>query len=122
MKPGKSGIERIINAFKYSCEGFKAAYKSEEAFRQDILICIILLPIAIFLRVTTAERLLLFSTMILLIMAELMNTAIEYTIDRISHDIHPLSKIAKDIGSCIVFFAFIYMVIVWGTIIIGIFL
>ncbi len=117
MKTTKRGIPRILNAFKYSYDGFMAAFKSEEAFRQDILVCIILAPTAIFLPITIIEKLFLFSSLFLIIIAELTNTAIEMTIDRISDEIHPLSKIAKDIGSCIVLISFLYLITVWGVII-----
>ena len=117
MKTTKKGIARILNAFKYSYNGFIATFKSEEAFRQDILVFIILTPIAILLKITAVEKLILMSSLFLVLIAELTNTAIEMTIDRISDEIHPLSKIAKDIGSCIVLISFLYLIIVWGTII-----
>ncbi len=116
MKTTKKGIARILNAFKYSYDGFISAFKSEEAFRQDILVCIILAPTAIFLPITIVEKLFLFSSLFLIVLAELTNTAIEMTIDRISDEIHPLSKIAKDIGSCLVLISFLYLITVWGTI------
>ena len=117
MKTNKTGIVRILNAFKYSFDGFVAAFKSEEAFRQDILVCIILVPVAIFLDITAVEKLFLFSSLFAIVFAELVNTAIEMTIDRISDEIHPLSKIAKDIGSCLVLVSFMYLITVWGIII-----
>ncbi len=115
-KRTKKGLPRILNAFKFSYDGFIATFKSEEAFRQDIIICMILTPIAIFLSITLIEKLFLFSTLFLIVMAELINTAIEMTIDRISEELHPLSKIAKDIGSCIVLVSFMYLILVWALI------
>ena len=115
-KRTKKGLPRILNAFKFSYDGFVATFKSEEAFRQDIIICMILAPIAIFLPITLIEKLFLFSTLFLIVMAELINTAIEMTIDRISEELHPLSKIAKDIGSCIVLVSFMYLILVWSLI------
>lgn len=115
-KRTKKGLPRILNAFKFSYDGFVATFKSEEAFRQDIIICMILTPIAIFLPITLIEKLFLFSTLFLIVMAELINTAIEMTIDRISEELHPLSKIAKDIGSCIVLVSFMYLILVWALI------
>lgn len=117
MKTNKTGITRILNAFKYSFDGFVAAFKSEEAFRQDILVCIILMPVAIFLNITAVEKLFLFSSLFAIVFAELVNTAVEMTIDRISDEIHPLSKIAKDIGSCLVLVSFMYLITVWGVVI-----
>lgn len=116
MKTGVTGIKRIMNAFKYSFEGLKAVYKSEEAFRQDLLVCLILFPIIVFLTVSFIEKILLLSTLFAIVFAELINTAIEFIIDRISEEIHPLSKIAKDIGSSIVFISFLYMFMVWSII------
>ncbi len=112
-KRTKKGLPRILNAFKFSYDGFVATFKSEEAFRQDLIICMVLTPIAIFLPITLIEKLFLFSTLFLIVMAELINTAIEMTIDRISEELHPLSKIAKDIGSCIVLVSFMYLILVW---------
>ncbi|MDD2839528.1 MAG: diacylglycerol kinase [Rickettsiales bacterium] len=113
MKPNKTGLERILNAFKYSRDGFVAAFKSEEAFRQDVLLCSVLFFIAILLDISFIEKLFLFSSLFLVIISELVNTTIEVIIDRISDDIHPLSKIAKDIGSCIVLVSFMYLILVW---------
>lgn len=115
-KRTKKGLPRILNAFKFSYDGFVATFKSEEAFRQDLIICMILAPIAIFLPITLIEKLFLFSTLFLIVIAELINTAIEMTIDRISEELHPLSKIAKDIGSCIVLVSFMYLILVWSLI------
>lgn len=115
-KRTKKGLPRILNAFKFSYDGFVATFKSEEAFRQDLIICMVLTPIAIFLPITLIEKLFLFSTLFLIVMAELINTAIEMTIDRISEELHPLSKIAKDIGSCIVLVSFMYLILVWTLI------
>ena len=112
-KRTKKGLPRILNAFKFSYDGFVATFKSEEAFRQDLIIGMVLTPIAIFLPITLIEKLFLFSTLFLIVMAELINTAIEMTIDRISEELHPLSKIAKDIGSCIVLVSFMYLILVW---------
>lgn len=116
MKRSKKGIKRILNAFKFSYDGFIATFKSEEAFRQDILIFVIFMPIAILLDISIVEKMFLFSTLFLVILSELINTAIEMTIDRISEELHPLSKIAKDIGSCIVLVSFIYMILIWSII------
>lgn len=113
MKTTKTGITRILYAFKYSYEGFRAAIKSEEAFRQDLLVCIILTPVAFFLPVSILEKLFLLSSLFFVIAAELINTAIEKVVDRISEEIHPLSKVAKDIGSCLVLVSFIHLVMVW---------
>lgn len=113
MKTNKTGITRILYAFKYSKDGFMSAFKTEAAFRQDVLLCSILFIISLFLDVSSVEKLFLFSSLILIIICELINTAIETIIDRISDEIHPLSKVAKDIGSCIVLMSFVYLILVW---------
>ena len=113
MKTNKTGIARILNAFIYSRDGFKSAFKTEEAFRQDVLLCSILFILATILNISYIEKLFLYSSLFLVIISELVNTAIEMTIDRISDEIHPLSKIAKDIGSAVVFTSFVYLILVW---------
>ena len=99
MKTNKTGIVRILNAFIYSKDGFKSAFKTEEAFRQDVLLCSILFILATILNISYIEKLFLYSSLFLVIISELVNTAIEMTIDRISDEIHPLSKIAKAFAS-----------------------
>jgi diacylglycerol kinase (ATP) len=116
MKSNKKGISRILFAFIYSYNGFISTFKSEIAFRQDLLLCLILSLIAVFLPVSLIEKLFLFTSLFLIILMELINTAIEIVVDRISAEFHELSKIAKDIGSCLVLISFFYLILVWGTI------
>ncbi|MDR3290232.1 MAG: diacylglycerol kinase [Rickettsiales bacterium] len=116
MKPGKHGIARILNAFKYSFDGFVATFKSEEAFRQDLLVCLVLAPIAIYLPVGYIDKILMLGSLFLILLMELINTGFEVAIDRISDEIHPLSKITKDIGSCLVLISFLNLTMVWGMI------
>lgn len=116
MKTNKTGIARILNAFIYSRDGFKSVFKTEEAFRQDVLLCSILFILATILNISYIEKLFLYSSLFLVIISELVNTAIEMTIDRISDEIHPLSKIAKDIGSAVVLTSFVYLILVWVVI------
>ena len=116
MKPGKTGIERIWDAFKYSVDGFKATFKTEAAFRQEMFLCLVGIPIILLLRITMVDKLLLFSGLFFIVFAELVNTAVEVIIDRISDKIHPLSKKAKDIGSLMVLLAILYAATVWGLI------
>lgn len=113
MKPGKKGISRIKDAFKYSWHGFKATFKTEEAFRQELFLCAILLPIAFFLDVSKVERLFLISSLIIVLLMELVNSAVEAVVDRISDDYHDLSKKAKDIGSLLVLVSFSYVLFTW---------
>ena len=116
MKATDTGIKRILKAFTYSYQGFIATFKSEAAFRQDIAVFIIFSIIALCLPLQLTEQLKLISALLLILLAELINTAIETIIDRISPDYHELSKKAKDIGSLIVLLAFIYAVLQWWNV------
>ncbi len=113
MKSQYKGIKRIIFAFKNSYDGFLSAFKSEVAFRQDLFICGILFILVWFLRLLIVERVLLISSLFFVLFAELVNSAVEATIDRISDDWHILSKKAKDIGSLLVFISFINLLFTW---------
>ncbi|MBO7244039.1 MAG: diacylglycerol kinase [Alphaproteobacteria bacterium] len=111
-------LKHIHKACACSYDGMKAAFKSEIAFRQDLNVCACLFILALLLPASLTQKLLMIMSLFIIMITELANTAIETTIDRISADIHPLSKKAKDIGSALVFLAFIQMVIVYLTIII----
>lgn len=116
MKSRDTGVKRILKAFTYSYAGFVSAFKSEEAFRQDIALCGIMAGIAVWLDVSAVQTALLFSSLLLILLMELVNTAIEVIIDRISEEYHELSKKAKDIGSLLVLLAFMYALIIWGAV------
>ncbi len=116
MKHEHKGIKRILSAFKNSFDGFIYAVHEEEAFRQDLLICAILLIISFFVPVSIIERLWLIFSLIFVLFAELVNSAIEACIDRISLDRHNLSKAAKDIGSSVVFLSFVNLIACWALI------
>jgi len=122
MKTQDTGLKRIFKAFTYSYDGFKAAFKNEAALRQDILFCGIFLIATLFISVGTISKILMISSLFLILFMELINTAIETVIDRISDDYHELSKKAKDIGSLLVLLAFIHMAFVWGYVLIDRFL
>ena len=113
MKSPYTGLKRILMAFKYSYDGFVAAFKSEEAFRQDILVCTVLTITAALMPIPLWLKAILWSSLILILLMELVNTAIETIIDRISPQYHELSKKAKDIGSLLVLIAFINAIVVW---------
>ena len=115
---GKTGIKRILNATLYSIAGFKAAFSNEEAFRQIVWINIILIPISFFVDVSRVEQALMIGVCLLAIIIELLNSAIEAVVDRISLDQHPLSKNAKDMGSAAQFVGLSIMVVVWLLILI----
>ncbi len=110
---GKTGIVRLVNAFKYSCAGLRAAYRHEDAFRQEILMAVILLPLAFWLESRMFARALLIACVLLVIIVELLNSAIEAAVDRISLDDHSLAKRAKDIGSAAVLVSLLNLAIVW---------
>lgn len=113
---GRSGLRRLFFATGYSLAGLKAAYVGEAAFRQLLVLNLILIPIACLLDVSRSERALLSMVAIVALIVELLNSAIEAAIDRISLAIHPLSKRAKDMGSAAQFLALVLIAVVWGTI------
>jgi diacylglycerol kinase (ATP) len=113
MKAQDGGIKRILKAFTYSFDGFKAVFKSEAAFRQELLFCLVCGVIFCFLPLpTNMARAFLFFALFLILFMELINTAIEVIIDRIGEEYHPLSKKAKDIGSLLVLLAFVHFFVV----------
>ncbi len=115
-KQGKRGLRRIWDAAGYSAAGFSAAWRGEEAFRQEVLAGLVLVPAALWLGQTELERLLLVSTWVLVMIVEILNTAVEATVDRISDENHPLSGQAKDLGSAAVFLSLVLAALVWGTV------
>ena len=115
---GKTGIKRLANAFKYSVAGTLAAFKHEDAFRQEVILSIVLIPLAIYLGETTTEQALMITSVILIIIVELLNSSVEATVDRISVKRHKLAKRAKDIGSAAVFFSLVNASVIWFLIIV----
>lgn len=111
-----TGITRLIKAFGYSMAGFKAAWLNEAAFRQELYLAIILLPLAFILGETAVEQALLISGLFLVLIAELINSGIEAIADCLTTERHPLIKRAKDVGSAAVLIAICYTVLVWGLI------
>jgi len=116
---GKTGLKRLLNAFRYSCSGIKEAYRNEDACRQETLLAAILLPLAFWLDATAVGRALMIGSVLLLLIVELLNSAIEATVDRISLDDHRLAKRAKDIGSAAVLITIINLVLVWLLVLLG---
>ncbi len=110
---GKSGLKRILNATSYSISGFKAAYQNEAAFRQIVLINLVLIPVSFFLDVTRGEHALMIIVCLFAIIVELFNSAIEAVVDRVSLEKHQLSKNAKDMGSAAQFVALSIIVATW---------
>ena len=112
---GTSGLQRILNATSYSLAGFKAAFQNEAAFRQIILINALLIPLSFFMPVSRVEQVLMIVVCLLAIIVELINSAIEAVVDRVSMEQHPLSKNAKDMGSAAQFVALAIITLTWGA-------
>ena len=115
---GKTGLRRLMNAFGYSIAGTLAAFKHEDAFRQEVILTAILTPIAIYYGETAIDQALMISSLLLIIIVELLNSSIEATVDRISIKHHKLAKRAKDIGSAAVFFSLINAAVIWFLILV----
>ncbi|KRP52193.1 diacylglycerol kinase [Pseudomonas poae] len=115
---GQTGIKRIFNAGGYSLDGLRAAFTGEAAFRQLVLLNVVLVPLSFFLNVSRVERALMIAVCLLALIVELLNSAVEAAIDRISLDLHPLSKNAKDMGSAAQFVALTMIALVWGVILV----
>jgi diacylglycerol kinase (ATP) len=115
---GKTGLRRLINAFGYSIAGTLAAFKHEDAFRQEVILSAILIPLALYLGQTGIEQALMIASIILVIIVELLNSSLEATVDRISVKRHKLAKRAKDIGSAAVFFSLINAAVIWFLILV----
>lgn len=109
----KSGLQRIWRAALYSAAGFSAALKHEQAFRQELVLCAVLLPLALWLPLILLERTILVVSLLLVLVVELLNSAIEAVVDRVSLDTHDLSKRAKDLGSAAVFLSLTIVGVSW---------
>jgi len=116
---GKTGVRRLINAFGYSMDGFKAAYQHEDAFRQEVWLSLVLIPLAFYLEAEALYRILMVGSVLLVMIVELLNSAVEAVVDRVSIERHALAKRAKDIGSAAVLLALINLCVVWGLILFG---
>ena len=116
---GKTGIKRIWNAMLYSFDGFTAAFRHEDAFRQEVFLAILLIPAAFYLPVNGAARAQLIASVLLVMIVELLNSGIEAVTDRVSLDDHALAKRAKDLGSAAVMLSLINVPVVWLLVIFG---
>lgn len=117
-KPGRSGVSRVVHASRYSWLGFKAAWRHEAAFRQEALLCLMLAPLSFWVGADLLETALLLATLLIVLLAELINSAIEAVVDRIGDDPHELSGRAKDIGSAAVFVSLTLVAVVWGLVLV----
>jgi diacylglycerol kinase (ATP) len=116
---GKTGIRRLINACGYSLEGFKAAFKHEDAFRQEVVLAVVLIPLAFYLGNSPIEQALMIASVLLVLIVELLNSAIEAAVDHTSTEHNMLAKQAKDIGSAAVFCALLILAVVWGLLLLS---
>ncbi len=116
---GKTGLRRVWNALFYSMDGFGAAFKHEDAFRQESILAALMIPAALWLGDTGVERALMIGSVVLVLIVELINSAIEATVDRISLENHALAKRAKDIGSASVLLSLANVVVIWGLVLFG---
>jgi diacylglycerol kinase (ATP) len=116
---GKTGLRRIWNAFFYSIAGLRAAYKHEDAFRQEVLLAFVLVPAAFLMPASGAGKALMIASVLLVLIVELLNSAVEAAVDRISLDQHRLAKRAKDIGSAAVMISLMNVAMVWSLVLFG---
>lgn len=117
MKPGKTGIIRIIDAFGYAVKGLQSCWRHEAAFRQEVLGLIVLVPAAFYIGDSGLEIALLLATCALVLIVEILNSGIEAVVDRIGHEHHDLSGRAKDLGAAAVLLSLITLGITWGLVI-----
>jgi len=116
-KPGATGITRIINATGYSMKGLKSAWFNEAAFRQELVLILLLMPLAFWIGDSLNEILLLVCISWLVVIVEVLNSAVEAVVDRIGSEHHELSGRAKDLGSAAVFIALALNALVWGALV-----
>ncbi|MDD5275849.1 MAG: diacylglycerol kinase [Methylovulum sp.] len=112
------GFKRLVNACFFSAAGLKATWEHEEAFRQEVILFVISTPLALWLGETVIEKLLLIGSMVLVMLVELLNTAVESVVDRVGFEHHELSGRAKDIGSAAVMMSLVWAAITWAAILI----
>ena len=116
-KPGATGITRIINATGYSMKGLKSAWINEAAFRQELMLILLLMPLAFWIGDSLDQILLLICISWLVVIVEVLNSAVEAVVDRIGSEHHELSGRAKDLGSAAVFIALALNALVWGALV-----
>jgi diacylglycerol kinase (ATP) len=115
-KPGNTGIRRIIRATRFSAQGLAYAFRNEAAFRQELALALVLTPVALWLGQTPLEKLLLILALLIVLITELLNSAVEATVDRIGDEHHRLAGGAKDMGSAAVFVSLVVVAITWAVV------
>jgi diacylglycerol kinase (ATP) len=116
---GKTGLKWIWNALLYSLDGFSATFKHEDAFRFEVLLALILIPLALHMHVSGVGKALMVGSVLLVLIVDLLNSAIEAATDRISIEDHVLAKHAKDMGSAAVMLSLINVPVAWLLILFG---
>jgi diacylglycerol kinase (ATP) len=116
---GRTGLPRLINAINYSLQGFCEAFRLEDAFRQEVALTLVLTPLAFWLESSGPGRAMMIASLLLVLVVELVNSAIEATVDRISLENHHMAKRAKDIGSAAVMLSLINVCVVWSLILLA---
>ena len=116
-KPGNTGITRIIRAFGFSMKGFRAAWEHEAAFRQELALTVVLAPLAFVVAETTMQLALLLLSLFIVLITEILNSAVEAVVDRVSDEHHDLAGRAKDMGSAAVFLSLSMTAVIWGLVI-----
>lgn len=117
--PNGDGVKRLMRALACSLAGLRYVFASEAAFRQELLVVLVLFPVGYAAGDSVSERVLLMGSLLLVLIVEILNSAIEVLVDRISTDIHPLSRHAKDLGSAAVFLTLVLAAITWLVILFG---
>ena len=118
-RPKLAGMRRLLLAFVNSWKGFRGAFRFEAAFRQEVALAVVLLPLGAYLGKTAVEKALLISSVLFVLVVELLNTGIETVVDRIGLERHELSGLAKDVGSTAVLLSFGVLIVIWGFLLLG---
>lgn len=116
---GKTGLKRVWNAFHYSVAGLRAAFRHEDAFRQEVFLALVLIPLALFMPAGLLGKALMIGSVLLVLVVELLNSAVEATVDRISLEDHRLAKRAKDLGSAAVLVTLVNAGIIWALVLLA---
>lgn len=119
MKNQDTGLKRLFSAFQFSRNGLYRTVKNEAAFRQEAILALVLLPLALVLGDNGLERAMLIASVLMVLIVELLNTGIEAVVDRIGNEYHDLAGYAKDAGSAAVLIALVQLVVVWLLVLIG---
>ena len=112
-------IARLIRAVGYSCRGLRDAFLDEPAFRQEVILAVVLIPVAVWLGENAIERALMIGALLLVLIVELLNSAIESVVDRIGSERHDLSRKAKDLASAAVFVSLALVVVIWALLLLN---